>query len=163
MKASTVISHVSELSKSVITKNEINAISKFINSLRFSEPAQSDKSLGEYFLNIISEKKSGYKLEKNQTDFGIKWLKGRYFKLDGTPRKQAEHDFGTYDQDRYFDIIKNFKEFRFIGYRAEWQCGCNTYLTPVYKVISKNGDSFTYSPVHMRNPFIDPEVIKYIF
>ena len=156
MNLLTASEHLTKLNKKVITKQEINAISKYINSMRFRDPSRESKDLAELFLTIINNR--SYKLTKDQTEFGINWLKNRYYRKDGGHRKQMQHDFQFYEIEDVDYILKNFKEFRFIGYAGIYHrySGCNSNLVPIYQVIGKDGRSFNYSPVHMGQPLINP-------
>jgi hypothetical protein len=161
MRIKTIQRHLENLSKARIAKQDINAISKFLGSLRYGNTTNSDKTAAQFMLDLIEEKDGGYRLTKEQTEFGIQWLRDRYIKKDGRMRKALEKDFMSYEHDIVMDIIRNFKEFRFIGYYAEWNSFFKEYchFVPVYRVHGKNGDSFDYSPVYMGEPIINPEPV----
>lgn len=163
MNLKTFSTHLLELNKKVITKNEINAISKFLNSLRFLKNEDHFKiSQGQMLLDIISSK--SYKLEKWQNDFGKQWLKDYYLTKKGELRKRAKDDFhfSRIIEDDLKEILNNVTSFRFLGYAGQWDSYSRiyTYFIPVYEVHTKNGPQFTYSPVHMGKPLINPEICE---
>lgn len=168
MNLKTYSNHLLVLNKVKIEKNEINAISKFLNSVRFASNCDNSliKSKANLLLEIIWNRKENkpYKLSKEQTVFGINWLKNYYLTKKGIERKRVKNDFYNYHENEVKEILDNFKEFRFLGFTAQWDNWrkCYTYFIPVYQVISKDDRSFNYAPVYMGKPLIDPVIIDSI-
>lgn len=73
------------------------------------------------------------------------------FKKDGSSRATKNFPFGA----RELDILKNFKEFRFLGAR-DIGIGGIPQNVPIYQVIDKNGHSFAYIAI----PWGDIEIIS---
>lgn len=163
-----MIKHLKALDSKVITKSDINAICRFLNGLKFTKnegPKQKDFS--EVLMNCLWEFER--KITKDQNEFGRNWLKERYINKKGQPRKQLKHDFNYLDVDstpeRAFNVIKGLKDFRFVGVTGHWNSYFKIYtdITPVYKAIGKNGDSFTYTFGHWGKLIASPEIIRSIF
>lgn len=83
-----------------------------------------------------------FKITREQTAFGLQWLRETQFKKSGELRA------GAFIGRHEAKIIKTFKEFRFVGIHFEnfnqWS-QCWQTISPVYAVISKDGSSFEYA------------------
>lgn len=82
-----------------------------------------------------------FKISKEQTKFGLEWLKRTQFKLNGELRANA------FITENEANIIKNFARFEFVGLRFD---AVNPYtnapqaVLPIYRTIARNKKSFTY-------------------
>lgn len=85
-----------------------------------------------------------FPITKEQTKFGINWLKTTQFNQHGNLRAAKT----TFIGDREAAIIRTFKRFEFVALRfLDYSDYTGVYQTilPVYRVISKSSDSFEYS------------------
>ena len=90
-----------------------------------------------------------YSITQDQTEKGLNYIKNKALKKNGKLRNTKNQPFGN----REVTIIKNFKEFKFVGlYSASRH---NDFTKPIYKVIAKNGMYFEY----IAGSFGDIEVI----
>lgn len=80
-----------------------------------------------------------FKISKEQSQFGIEWLRRTQFKLNGELRA------GAFIGEREAKIIKSFKRFEFIGLRFIYVSPYQTETAPIYRTFAKNGDYFDYS------------------
>jgi len=120
--------------KAVWTKGEINGLRKGLGYCGpWSDVAKEELS------QTIKTTEFNFKITKDQSKFGVDWLKRTQFRLDGRLRASA------FIGEREASIIKNFKEFRFIGLRFIYVSPYQTDTAPVYRTISKSGDYFDYS------------------
>ena len=108
------------------TENEIIYFRKFI---RTSEQRK-------YLLSLFKEE---YSITKEQTIKGIEYLRNTVFKKNGKFRNTKNMPFG----EREIDVIKDFKEFKFVGLSSVSQY--TLYYIPVYRVIDNQGNSFEYT------------------
>ena len=115
----------------VWTESEIIYFRKYING---SSPLDADSI--EQLINSIEGKT--YRITDAQTVKGITWLKNHCFRLDGKVRK------GCKLMPFELSVIKNFKEFRFVGL---WNASDNAYRNylPIYRTIAKDGSYFDYT------------------
>lgn len=134
-----------ENKKSPWTKLEINSFKKLIGSMHWMEDAEYKNEI----LNLWGKFTDlGYELEyditKEQSEFGINWLKKQLFKSNGEPRNNKKID--ELNCDRVRNIVKSFKKFTFVGYHMSYRYGSRAEpLSPVYRVYSKNGEYFDYT------------------
>lgn len=93
---------------------------------------------------------NSYSITKEQTEFGIEWLNNFSFKSNG----EARNTKNNFDSAQLL-IIKNFKKFEFVGVLG-FRNGFNQMIqhAPIYRVVSKSGDYFDYTPIHMGNPIV---------
>jgi len=129
---------LSILSQNVLSQNEIKKIKQAVNP----NSCLSDH-LKEIILNITKE--SIYSISGTQTVFGINWLKEKLFKKDGQLRKST----GPFCH-REIEIINNFKEFKFVGFKAlenRFTDLFTGHYDIVYKTIDKKGNYFLYTGV----------------
>jgi len=123
------------IKKRKFTKIEIQSFRKALNG-------SSTISLEEQ--SLLKQKFYDSKpinITKEQSDFGIAWLKNKAFKLNGQVRKS--NPFGY----KELEVIKNFKKFEFSSLYDINHYGNGHQYQPVYKVIAKNGDYFEYVAV----------------
>ena len=107
------------------TENEIIYFRKFIRG-------------GEHGRYLLSLFKQEYSITQEQTIKGIEYLRNTVFKKNGKFRNTKNMPFG----EREIDIIKDFKEFKFV---ALYPIGYAAYYLPVYRVIDNQGNSFEYT------------------
>lgn len=131
-------------------ENEIRGLAKLLNSKRFGI---TERGCERFFMineieRRLNEATRTWPITKEQSSKGIEYLRRRYFKKNGEPRKLCP--FSETAQN----IIRNFKRFEFVGlYEHATTAGSMGYL-PIYRVISKHGSYFDYSPVHWGEPII---------
>lgn len=130
-------------------KSEIGAVIKLLNSANYERVTETKNALLDlesYFTYGAQEER---KITREQSQYGIQYLRSRYFKVDGSPRKNCP--FGN----REIAILKSFSKFRWVGLRANYNnCGDVRWFTPVYRVYSKDGSYFDYTAVHWGDPEI---------
>jgi hypothetical protein len=123
------------INQTVWTKGDILAFAKMLNSIRWSSKERQND-----ILELWGDMKDEYQITKEQSNFGIKWLNEVLFKKDGTNRNnKMTQDF----REKDFDIVRNFKEFKFVGY-DEAVNGFNSHYSPIYRCIDVNGNYFDY-------------------
>jgi hypothetical protein len=131
-------------------KSEINAVIKALQSKNFVREAPIE--LHDAYLDLLQASEYGsfeHSITKEQSAMGISYLRSRYFKKNGEPRKSSP--FNEIEQN----IIRSFKKFTFVGYyEHQAQSGWYVGYTPVYRVYSKSGSYFDYSPIHWGTPLI---------
>lgn len=131
--------HLFSLKKHVWTKSEINGLRK---GLGFCSPWS--KVAKEEFAQDIMRMDFAYSITKEQTAFGIEWLKNTQFNRHGRLRAAKT----TFIGEREAAIIRTFKRFEFTGLRfQDYNQYSQSYqnISPIYRVISKSGESFEYS------------------
>lgn len=137
--------------RSVWKRSEINALVKCLQSRNFS--SKTNIFLQEYYAGL--ERISAYErlskvqqlITKEQSNFGIEYLRRRYFKVNGQPRKNSP--FAEYKH-----IIDNFKEFMFVGLYKHENNGSYKAYSPVYRIIAKDKSWVDYVPMHWGIPFV---------
>lgn len=124
------------IKKRKFTKIEIQSFRKALNGSSTISQIEQDL-LKDKFYKAVESKRS-INITKEQSDFGIKWLKNKAFRLNGQSRSNSP--FGS--REEY--VIKNFKKFEFSGLN---DVSTNSYKNHqvVYKVIAKNGETFEYT------------------
>jgi hypothetical protein len=109
------------------TENEIIYFRKYLRS-------NPDK-----YSILMDSFKSEYSITSEQTKKGYDYIYNTCFKKNGELRETRDMPFGN----REAEIIKNFKEFRFVGLNdIGFQ---HQFYLPVYKVIAKDGTYFEYT------------------
>ena len=148
------------LSQTVLSQEDIRKIKHSVN-----DQSCLDGYSKETIRRITNN--SSYSISREQTDFAINYLKEKLFRKDGQLRKNTG-PFG----DREIEIINNFKEFRFIGFRAhpyrdekilvmgdekirifsnDIAKGFGPKLEILYETIDKKGNSFIYTGVYFES------------
>lgn len=89
-----------------------------------------------------------FKITKEQTKFGLDYLKDTVFTSKGTTRN-AKRNF-LKEEPNAVNILKNFAKFRFIGLASVsqplyWQNKVGEYTLPIYRTYDKNGNYFDYT------------------
>lgn len=123
--------------KHVWTEGEINGLRRNLGYCTNWSKVAAEDVREEILRNGMPE----FRITKEQTKFGLSWLKRTQWKLNGELRA------GAFIGVREARIIKNFARFEFVGlefvsvnpYTGFPQC-----IAPLYKTIAKNGESFTY-------------------
>ena len=129
--------------KSAWVENDIRGFIKLLNAIRFKETQRDEQA--ENLKNSMGT----YPITKEQTKKGINYLRTRYFKLNGEPRKSCPF------REREIHVIRNFKRFLFVGVYEEYNdYGYGPFYHPIYRVIAKDGSTFEYVPVHWGTPLI---------
>lgn len=109
----------------VLTESDIRYMQNTLNGT-YSDKKNSD------FLTLIRMYSDGkpLRITEAQTTKGLDWLK--------KPKIQKDY-LGTREKN----ILDNFKEFRLVDF-TDISTNMNSYFVPIYEVISKSGDSFSY-------------------
>lgn len=135
----TIKKHNTAIQKSMLTKSEIGAICKLMNSMRYSSEERR-KQIWDLYSRITET----YKITEEQTQIGIEWLLKNLFTAKGKEREtKLTQDFGSRD----FDIVRNFAYFEFVGFQ-EHSNGYGSHWTPIYRTVAKNGEWFDYTAIH---------------
>lgn len=138
----------------VWTKTEINSLAKCIGSARW----ENDWTLKAAKLNLLTLiNENGYRITKEQSDFGKAFLYSKLFNSKGQFRRsQVASQFREWRGD----IVKRLTKFTFDGFHVEW----NSYtreinsLAPVYSAYDRKGQRFSYAWVHWGPVFIDNDL-----
>jgi hypothetical protein len=139
-------------------KSEINAVIKALQRINFSDSLNSNEFQFKHAdllaaCHYQEGNESGpfeHSITKEQSDYGLEYLKRRYFKLNGTARRQC-----PFNLRQQAIIMHAFKEFKFVGfYEHRNDSGMYVGYTPVYRVHANNGEYFDYSPIHWGNPLV---------
>jgi hypothetical protein len=110
------------------TENEIIYFRKYLR-------ANPDK------YNVLMDSfKSEYSITPEQTKKGYDYIYNTCFKKNGELRETKDMPFGVLEAN----VIRNFKEFRFVGLNSIGLLNHDFYL-PVYKVIAQDGTYFEYT------------------
>lgn len=132
------------INSKVWTKGDILAFGKLLNSMRFSGEARKKQTYELYDLLNDRIENSGYAITKEQSEFGIQWLRELVFTKTGKARRSKASDSFT-EED--LEVIRNFKRFEFVGFHEDWT-GYNSRYTPIYRCIGKDGAYFDYYAFH---------------
>ena len=128
------------LSQDVLSQDDIRKIKHSVNrnSCLFDH-------LKETIQRITNN--SSYSISSEQSVFAINWLREKLFKKDGQLKKNTDH-FGH----REIEIINNFKEFKFVGFRPLRNgLGQIIEYAILYETIDKKGNSFVYTGVYFES------------
>lgn len=120
--------------KHVWCKSEINGLRKGLGYCGSWSDAAKQELIEELQRNTYS-----FKISKDQSDFGIEWLKRTQFKLNGEIRA------GAFIGEREAKVIQKFKRFEFVGLRFIYVSPYQTDSAPIYRTIARDGSSFDYS------------------
>ena len=132
------------------SKSDITSFAKALNSMKYDEsrnPERMDR-ISSLWYEFQNRGRVHYNLTAEQTEQGISYLRSRYFKKNGEPRKSCP--FNEAEQA----VIKTFKKFTFSSIYVERNDYGMEWYHPVYTVFGKNGDKFEYAPLHWSNPII---------
>lgn len=120
--------------KHIWDKQQINGLRKGLGYCgNWSQPAK------EELTETLQRTEYHFNISKEQTQFGIEWLRRTQFRLDGKIRA------GAFIGVREAKIIQNFKRFEFVGLRFIRVSPCQTDTAPIYRTIARNGEYFDYS------------------
>jgi hypothetical protein len=142
---------LSRLEQETMLKGDILALGKMMNSMRFSSPERKDDIWNIY--NLLCDKTSdkGYNITKDQSDFGIDWLKRIILnKKEQLRNSKQAADFREVDAE----IIRDFAKFEFVGFEENCYGYGNSHYTPIYRTIGKDGRYFDYTVGHWGTPAI---------
>lgn len=114
----------------VWTENEIIFFRKYLNG-----SSSIDINTVYYLASQIDNK--NFKITDQQSVKGILWLKNKCFTNNFKIRKNCP--FKNFE----INVIKNFKEFRFVGLYNVSENFYRNYM-PIYRCIAHNGDYFEY-------------------
>lgn len=137
----TYLKHINTLKKDLLTKSEINAVAKLMNSLRFSEPDRREQ-IWALHNDML---KDAYKITLEQSQIGIDWLMKNI--VNSRTMKLRENKLAQDFNERELNIILNFSHFEFVGFE-EHSNNWSSYYTPVYRTVAKNGEYFDYTAIH---------------
>lgn len=120
-----------------MTENEIKGLCWALNGVKKVNLTADERTK----IHEMIERRNERAITKEQSKFGIKWLKTKAFKLNGEARKNCI--LGTREQE----IVKNFSHFKFagvantndIGYRGPY----SSYV-PIWRTYAKDGRYFDY-------------------
>lgn len=120
--------------KHIWHKSEINGLRKGLGYCgSWSDVAKQD------LIEDLQRNTYAFKIAKEQSDFGIEWLRRTQFKLNGGIRA------GAFIGEREANIIKKFKRFEFVGLRFIYVSPYQTDTAPIYRTYAKDGSYFDYS------------------
>lgn len=137
----TYLKHINTLKKDLLTKSEINALGKLMNSLRYS-----DSNRREQIWALQNDMlKESYKITAEQTEVGLDWLMKNV--VNSRTMKLRENKLAQDFHERELNIILNFSHFEFVGFE-EHSNGYASYYTPIYRTVSKTGSYFDYTAIH---------------
>lgn len=127
--------------KRAMTKNEIMGFCWAMNGVKAIKLDSTDRrELMELF-----EAKAERPITKEQTEFGIAWLRKYCFKANGEPRKRCPLD------RKQQAIVEHFNSFAWVGiyntqeHFGNWN-GCKSYV-PVWRVFGTHGGYFDYAVI----------------
>lgn len=125
------------------TEGEIKAVRKCIHWLKYEDDALT---------LIMNVNEGGFRITKEQSDFGIEFLRSKLWNKSGKPRStEFSRCFGIREKA----IILNFKKFTFEGVRYKQNSYSGQFsTTPIYRVHAKNGAYFDYTMGHWTLPEI---------
>jgi len=121
---------IASIEKATISKNEILRIKKII-----SDETYSIEDI-DFLQNAVCEK-NGIMLEDKQIKQGLEWLKNLYYTTKGKIKKNAPFC------EWYANILNNLEKIE-LSYFYDISTYNFVIFTPVFKVTSKNGDTFQY-------------------
>ena len=157
------------IKKGKYTKSDINALTKLVNSTRFSDQVKKDQVeifLESFFTSKDSEYVNGCNMEvlhfnkpqsitKEQTELGKHWLKNYFYTSKGELRKtKGVEQITTNHSDRVLSIAKNVSKFKFVGIGLVRNNYGLVQVLPIYRTYNKAGEYFDYAPVHWGAPVI---------
>lgn len=133
-----------ENKKTVWTEGHINSLRKQLGYCSNWSDIAVEVFISDYFGH---GEQYDFEITEYQTTKGLDWLLNNTFKKNGDVRKSKSM---ILSDPEHFEIVKNFKEFRFIGLRLERNNSYNSKyssVAPIYRVLDNNGDYFDYSPI----------------
>lgn len=138
------------LKSDTITKTQTDSFCRIMRELdrqyylnRFKQGKAINKNMSEIIAKIKNKILiENYKLTKEQTEFGINWLRKYTFKKNGEPRQQKGNPF---DED-HRKVINNFSHFLLVGFEDIESFGNIGRYRPIYRVVSVHGVYFDYTP-----------------
>ena len=124
------------IKKRKFTKIDIQSFRKQLNGCS-QMSLDEQKLLKDKFYDAVNSNRP-INITKEQTNFGIAWLRNKAFRLNGQSRTSSPF------RAREEYVINNFKKFEFCGL---YNCSTNSFnqYQPVFKVIAKDGSSFEYT------------------
>lgn len=162
---STIDKHIARIKSAKFTKNEIGALTKLIQSMRFSKNEKRKELIQDLIDNNLEHIRELYdfnsdvyhfakpcKITVEQTELGKNWLKNYFFNNSGNPRRgKATENIS----ESVLNISKSVSRFEFVGLMFFK----NTYqdvnaVSPIYRTYNKQGDYFDYAPLHWSKPVI---------
>lgn len=141
----TIAKWEAKLSKknTVWEKADIGAVSKLLNSVNFEQNETVKTQLRELSSLFYAPMKER-KITKTQQAYGINYLRTRYFKLNGDPRKKTDDILSNCEQKM---IQKTYSRFTWVGFHEGGTNGM-CWHTPVYRLHSKDKTHFDYIAIH---------------
>ena len=137
---------LSILSQDVLSQDDIRKIKHSVNN-QSCLPGHLKETIKRITNDSGYSIKLGYSISIEQSVFAINWLREKLFKKNGQLRKNTG-PFGH----REIEIINNFKEFKFVGFRPLRNgFGEVTEYAILYKTIDKKGNSFVYTGVYFES------------
>jgi hypothetical protein len=125
------------IKKRKFTKIEIQSFRKALNGCS-TISVEEQVLLKNKFYEAVGSKRP-INITKEQSDFGIAWLRNKAFKLNGESRKSSP--FGMREEN----VIRNFKKFEFCGLYDINHFGNHSNYTPIFRVIDIDGNEFEYT------------------
>lgn len=125
------------------TKGEINGLRKAVGPCSKLPRACIEELQDKAYCHS-----SEFKITKEQSLFGIEYLKKTVFTKKGIPRN-AKRNF-LRSEPNAIKIIKNFAKFRFIGLQSVpnnyyWGNRAGEYTLPIYRTYDRDGNYFDYT------------------
>jgi hypothetical protein len=145
------------INKKKLTKSEIQIMKMFFEKAErpyFNDSYTQADHDNVWVLRSKMKNKfiKGYSITKEQTEIGLEYLnKFMIKKRTGTLTKPAIDSGMT---EAHLTVFKNFHKFMFVGYLENMSWNGLSHMTPIYRVISKSGEFFDYSPGHWSLPVV---------
>ena len=130
------------IEKDVWTKQEIQSFKNAVAATRWDKKSLKSEIVLD-LLDKLNERDRPIFITEEQTDFGIDWLRKTLLTSSGKLRNTGLVR-NSLLREYHIEIIKNFSHFEFLGYSVQ-DYRCYSIGSPVYRVVSKFGNYFTYS------------------
>lgn len=123
--------------RKALTKTEINALCWALNGVKRVDLTEGERRE----LVDLLEARAERPITREQTAFGIAWLRSKAFRKDGQARQTKDQPFGYRERA----IIQAFARFAWVGVvdLSEGLCRGHSYV-PVWRTYAKNGAYFDY-------------------
>ena len=126
-----------ENKKHVWTKGEIDGLRKQLGMCSNWSDSAKDEIKIDYFKDNHNY---NFAITKWQSEMGLEYLKSITFKKNGEMRQSKSCFLGDFEAN----ILKKFKEFRFIGLHFYHVSNYQENSAPIYRCIDKKGHYFDY-------------------
>lgn len=140
--------------KHIFTKQQINAIVKMANGVRYGEDASQNKINGRYLvaaLDLRETKDIVNKITPEQTKKGKEWLQNILLKRSYGFKKGSGFEwFNNHPSgDHYIGLVKRVKQFHFVGLMGLSNgMGEYCFAAAIYTIEDGHGHEIEYAPLH---------------